>query len=204
MTANLDFLVPGRPNFANPTGAGAGSNTIDTQDDGVAVNSASTLNFVGAGVTASDAGGGTATITIPGGATESTALISTATAGEDVVAGNILRFDTTGTPGEALKAQATTLPAADAMGVVKTGVSSGATVTYYERGTAAGLFGAAPAAASNGSRVYLDAATAGQATLTIPSTSGTAVVLLGWLTGGDGASTTPTVQLRPAFLYLTP
>lgn len=185
-------------------GGSGGASTVAVEDEGVAVNTADTLNFVGAGVTATDAGGGTATITIPGGATESTALISTATAGEDVVAGNIVRFDTTGTPGEVLKAQATTLPAADAMGVVKTGVLSGATVTYYERGTVAVLFGSAPAASANGSRVYLDPANAGEATLTIPSTSGTAVVLLGWLTGGDGASTTPTVQLRPRFMYLTP
>ena len=184
-------------------GGGGGAGTIGVEDEGVSVvASATTLNFVGAGVTATDGGGGVATVTIPGGATESTALISTATAGETVVAGEILRFDTSGTPGNALKAQATTFPACDAMGVVKTGVSSGASVTYYERGTVAVKFGSAPAAASNGSRVYLDASTAGQATLTAPTAGGTAVVFLGWLIGGDGASTTPTVQLRPRFNFL--
>ncbi len=135
---------------------------------------------------------------------EATAVTGIGTSGEALALGEIVRFDTSGTPGEILKAQATTMPDADAHGVVKAGVGSGAAVTYYERGSAPVLFGSAPAAASNGSRVYLDPANAGEATLTIPSTSGTAVVLLGWLTGGDGASTTPTVQLRPRFMYLTP
>lgn len=50
----------------NSTGSGGGS-TIDVEDEGVAVVTADTLNFVGAGVTATDGGGGVAVITIPGG-----------------------------------------------------------------------------------------------------------------------------------------
>jgi len=68
MTADLNVLVPGLPNFANPTGGGGGgSNTVDTQDDGVPVNTANTLNFTGSGVTVTDAGGGVADVAIAGG-----------------------------------------------------------------------------------------------------------------------------------------
>jgi hypothetical protein len=189
------------PSYTQLTGTGG---AVAVQDEGVAVADASTLNFVGAGVTATDAGGGVVNVTIPGGATESTALIGTGTAGENLLAGEIVRFDTSGTPGNVLRAQATTLPAADVMGVVKTGVSSGASVTYYERGTVPVLFGAAPPASSNGSRVYLDPSTAGLATLTQPSAAGTAAVLLGWLRGANGVTTNPTVQLRPELLFITP
>lgn len=45
------------------------SGAIETQDEGVTVNAVTTIiNFVGAGVTASDAGGGTTDVNIPGGA----------------------------------------------------------------------------------------------------------------------------------------
>jgi hypothetical protein len=52
-----------------PTAAGAvGGSTIATQDEGISVDTdATTLNFVGAGVTATDAGSGVTTVTIPGG-----------------------------------------------------------------------------------------------------------------------------------------
>jgi len=186
------------------SGGGGGSNTVDVQDEGVAVNTASTLNFVGAGVTATDAGGGTATITIPGGSTEGTALTYVGTAGEALSTGAPVRFDTTGTAGEILNGQATTIPTADAIGVVKTGVASGASVTVYTAGNVAVKFGAAPGAGSNGARVYLDPATAGQATLTLPTGSGESVVLLGRLTGGNGVTTTPTVLLSISYLYAIP
>ena len=194
---NSGYSVPG-------SGGGGGSNTVAVQDEGVAVNTASTLNFVGAGVTATDAGGGVATITIPGGSTQGTALVFTATAGENLAVGEPVRFDTTGTPGNALKAQATTLPTADAVGVVKTGVLSGATVTVYTMGNVPVLFGAAPAASANGSRVYLDPSTAGRATITLPTGSGESVVLIGRLTGANGVTAAPTVLLSPTYLYSIP
>lgn len=47
---------------------GSGGSTIITQEEGLQVDAAATtLNFVGAGVTASDAGSGVTTVTIPGG-----------------------------------------------------------------------------------------------------------------------------------------
>lgn len=50
--------------FAVPAGGGS---SVIVQDEGSAVNTATTLNFVGSGVTATDAGSGVATITISGG-----------------------------------------------------------------------------------------------------------------------------------------
>jgi len=185
-------------------GGGGGSNTVNVQDEGVAVNTASTLNFVGAGVIATDAGSGVATITIPGGSTEGSALTYVGTAGEAVVTGAPVRVETTGTPAEVLASQATTLPAADTIGIVKTGVASGASVTVYTAGNVAVKFGTAPAALANGSRVYLDPDTPGQATLTIPTASGDSVVLLGRLTGANGSNTTPTVLLSINCRYSIP
>jgi len=46
---------------------GGGGGTIDVEDSGSLIVSASTLNFTGAGVTATDLGGGVAGIDIPGG-----------------------------------------------------------------------------------------------------------------------------------------
>lgn len=48
--------------------------TIRIQDEGGDVSVFDTLNFVGAGVSASNAGGGVATISIPGGASSFTVL----------------------------------------------------------------------------------------------------------------------------------
>jgi hypothetical protein len=189
--------------FAGGSGGG-GSNTVNVENDGSAVNVASTLNFTGAGVTATDAGGGVATINIPGGSTESLSLTYTGVAGEALSTGEALYLDTSGTPGEILKAQATTLPAADAIGVAKAGVSSGASVTVYTFGNVPVRFALAPPASAKGSRVYLDAGTAGLATLTPPSTAGTSVVLLGRLTGANGVTVTPTVLLNIQLLYTIP
>jgi hypothetical protein len=46
--------------------APGGSASVDVEDEGVAVVSASTMNFVGEGVTATTPGAGVATITVPG------------------------------------------------------------------------------------------------------------------------------------------
>lgn len=49
-----------------PAGA-PGSNTVNAEDEGIALGAFSTFNFVGAGVTATNAGGGQVDVTIPGG-----------------------------------------------------------------------------------------------------------------------------------------
>ncbi len=64
------------------------------------------------------------------------------------------------------------------------------------------LFGAAPLAADNGSRVYLST-TAGRATLTPPG-SGNAIYYVGILLGADGITTTPNVLLNLALIAEVP
>ena len=64
-------------------------------------------------------------------------------------------------------------------------------------------FAAAPAAASNGGRVYLSG-TGGVATLTAPTTSGNAVFFVGYLIGANGANTTPDVIYQPQFIARIP
>ena len=55
----------GRDGAAGPTGP-TGAGTIVAADDGVALGSFSSINFLGEGVTASDAGGGVLNVAIPG------------------------------------------------------------------------------------------------------------------------------------------
>jgi hypothetical protein len=83
------------------------SSSLATQDEGVALGSTSTMNFVGTGVTATYAAGVT-TVTIPGGGTslafqdEGVALASTSTvnfAGAGVVATNAAGVTTVTIPG---------------------------------------------------------------------------------------------------------
>jgi len=62
-------------------------------------------------------------------------------------------------------------------------------------------FASAPAAASIGLEVYLSE-TAGQATLTAPSTAGSAVYRLGYLAFANGADTTCRILWQPQFMYV--
>jgi hypothetical protein len=64
-------------------------------------------------------------------------------------------------------------------------------------------FTSAPAAANNGSRVFLST-TAGQATLTAPAGSGTVTYQIGWLQGANGVSTTPLVLYMPMLISQHP
>ena len=191
------------PNAGYSLGGGGGSSAVDVQDEGVLVGAATTINFRGAGVVATAAGPGVVDVTVPGGATESTAIVFTGVAGELISTGEPLRFDRSGT-GRLLRAQATTTIAADVVGVAKAGAGAGAAVTAYVAGEVAVRFLAAPGAASNGARVYLDAAAGGRATLVLPSASGTCVTLIGFLTGANGVTTSPTVVLSPRLIYQNP
>jgi hypothetical protein len=182
---------------------GGGPGTVEVQDEGVAVNSATTLNFIGAGVTATDAGGGVANVTIPGGGTESLTIVFTGVSGEAISAGEPVRFDRTGTPGRLLRGQATGADAADIIGVCKNAVAgAGLPVTVYLGGEAPLRFDAAPAATDNGKRVYLSAASAGRATLTPPAAPSEVLCLIGFLTGADGVSTTPNAVVRPTIIAI--
>jgi len=129
------------------------------------------------------------------GTTEATSVSFTALAGENLAAGDVVRFDTTTNPGRVLKAQANNVANSDVCGVVKSTATTGNSATLYTAGSISVAFQATPASSSNGSRVYLDPANAGKATLTLPSSSGQAIILLGRLVGGDGSDSTPNIVL---------
>jgi hypothetical protein len=143
-----------------------------------------------------------------GGSTDALTVYASGTAGEAIAVGDVLRFDRSGgaNAGRLLKAQAlsaTSGVAADVVGVAKTAAAgAGSAVEYFLAGSVAGAVDAAPAATANGSRLYLSAATPGVGTLTAPSGAGEAVVLVGFLVGADGASTTPALVLRPSIIAL--
>lgn len=64
-------------------------------------------------------------------------------------------------------------------------------------------FTSAPAAADNGRPVYLSQ-TAGQATMTAPTGASDVIYRLGFLQGGNGATTTPNVLWAPQFIARGP
>ena len=64
-------------------------------------------------------------------------------------------------------------------------------------------FAAAPAAANNGDTVFLDT-TSGQATLTPPGSGIRVIYQVGYLQGGNGATTTPTVLFMPRLVATVP
>jgi len=87
----LSFFSIGANGPPGPTGPPGAGSTVIIEDEGgvVAGGPHDTLNFIGAGVVASDAGGGTADVTIPGSepvVTEASATgITTTTSGSDVL-----------------------------------------------------------------------------------------------------------------------
>jgi hypothetical protein len=89
------------------------------------------------------------------------------------------------------------------VGVVQTAALIGAPVQVYTKfgASAETLFGAAPAAASNGQLVFLNS-TSGQAALTPPTSNGNSIFTIGVLQGADGATATPTVIFRPQLIAL--
>jgi len=129
----------------------------------------------------------------------------TLTAGEAIVAGDVLTIEATS--GDAILADSNTGTTLDglAIGVAAFAAADTAPVKVY---TVAGnlipvSFSAAPAAASNGSPVFVSA-TPGRATLTAPTGSGNVVYLLGILQGADGADTSPLVLFQPQFIAVRP
>jgi hypothetical protein len=141
-----------------------------------------------------------------GGSTDALTVYASGTAGEALAVGDVLRLDRSGGAGAGrlLKAQALGASAglaADVVGVAKTSAAgAGSAVQYYVLGAVSVTLDAAPAASANGSRVYLSPATAGRGTLTLPSGAGEAVALVGFLLGADGATTAPSVLVRPSLI----
>ena len=127
--------------------------------------------------------------------------VVTKTAGETLAAGDVLSLNTSG---DVVKASSVTslglyevfgiaLQAATATNPVNVTVSDGSEPSVR--------FATPPAAADNGSMVFLSA-TSGLASLVPDLGGGRARVLVGLLAGADGATSAPTVQFRPQFLAL--
>ena len=124
--------------------------------------------------------------------TSALTLVYTATAGENLTAGDVVRLASSGaTAGQAFQAQANATDY-EAFGVVKTTALLGAAVDVYVAGAVPTKFAAAPATTDNGKIVYLSA-TIACATLTAPTVAPTADIRLGRLVGANGVSTTPNV-----------
>ncbi|MAG26013.1 hypothetical protein CMI47_10580 [Candidatus Pacearchaeota archaeon] len=121
------------------------------------------------------------------------------TADETIVAGELVRFVTSSdggglTPGRVVKANASSMNGAGAMGVATSGASQGNSINVAYEGKSGVLFGSNPAASSNGQRVYLST-TSGKATLTPPA-SNASVVVIGRLQGATGSTNTPNVVVN--------
>lgn len=126
----------------------------------------------------------------------STSGPATATAGETLVAGNVIYLSAAGggTAGHAYKAS-TSVSGFSMVGVVTTGGATGATIEYVLSGPSVSvLMVATPGATDNGKEVYLSG-TSGQATIVAPTTG--ALVRMGFLVGGNGADPTPAIQFIP-------
>jgi len=172
---------------------------VNVQEEGASVGFASTLNFTGAGVTAT-AVGGTVTVNIPGGGApgpqpSANDLRFPAIAGEDVTAGELMRMDDSGlNPGTVLRACAINSESV-AIGVTASSSAAGASVPVVHNGTVSVLFQAPLAVADIGRTVYVSPTMSGRATLTPPSTSGQSVVKVGTLVSTSAGSSTGNVIL---------
>lgn len=118
-----------------------------------------------------------------------------ATAGENVTAGELVRMDDSGVnPGAVLRARALNSESV-AVGVAASSAASGASVPVVYNGTAPILFQAPLALADIGKTVYVSPTVSGRATLTPPSTSGQSVMRVGTLVSTSAGSSTGSVIL---------
>jgi hypothetical protein len=122
---------------------------------------------------------------------------SEAIAGEALATGDVIRLARAGgaTAGHAFLAENDSSVGQDFLGIILTGGILGDTIEYLVAGEVAVTFDSVPATTDNGKEVYLSS-TLGRATLTVPNAAVVAVVRLGCLTGADGGSISPTVQLQ--------
>jgi hypothetical protein len=131
-------------------------------------------------------------------ATIASRVQSSFVADETVAEGEIVRLVTSsdsGTVGRVVKASASSYANAETLGIIRVGGSQGDSVTVVTSGITGIKFGSAPAASSKGKKVFLST-TSGQATLTAPTGSTEATVLLGRMTGSDGSDSTPDCLVR--------
>lgn len=133
----------------------------------------------------------------------------TMTSGEALTSGNIVAIDDTSGAGRAVKADANDAGPPDRkvpIGVVQN--SPGGAGTTVRVATIPGtvvtvVFDAAPTAAQNGAPAYLSE-TAGNATVTAPTASGSTVFRVGVVQSGDGAATSVKILWMPQFIANNP
>lgn len=152
----------------------------------------------GAGISITDNGAGS-TVEIAATGSASGNIVTTFTADETLAIGDVIRIATSAdvgfTTGRAIKANGSTTDDADVIGIASSAATQGNSVNVVLAGVTGVTFSSAPAASSNGQRIYLST-TDGTASLTAPSGGSTAVCLLGRLKGADGLTTTPDCVLR--------
>lgn len=174
-----------------PIDVSTAGSTIRVEDEGALVDaSASTLNFVGAGVAATSAGPGVVDVTISGGTTVSYTAEAAITAGDLVVV--------TSTGGVVPASSSIASGNWNVLGVAQNSASiGGAVAVMQDDGVDTAIrFVSPPPASSNGDPVFLSTS-AGFASTSPPSPPGTnTFVLVGILKGADGATGTPTVVFR--------
>jgi hypothetical protein len=152
----------------------------------------------GAGISITDNGAGS-TVEIAATGSASGNIETSFTADETLAIGDVIRIATSSdvgfTTGRAIKANGSTTDDADVIGIASSAATQGNSVNVVLAGVTGITFSSAPAASSNGQRIYLST-TDGTASLTAPSGGSTAVCLLGRLKGADGLTTTPDCVLR--------
>lgn len=126
----------------------------------------------------------------------------TRTAGEALSLGDLLTIDDAG---EVVRADSTfSVGEYEVVYIALAAAAASASVDVASSGdTVPVRFGAAPAASSNGDLVFLSA-TAGEATLSPPTTSGNVRFVVGLLQGADGVTTTPDVAIQPQYISRIP
>lgn len=176
--------------FPNAGGVGAG---IIIEDEGIVVDAAATLlNFIGDGVTATSTGPGDVDVSIPGD-------VKSFTSGEALSVGDVLTLNAAG---QVIRADASIAGGRwEVIGISKQAVAAFAPVQVYTKsGSCPNVrFGAPPAAALNGTLVFLDSVL-GQASTTPPVGGGRTFFTVGTLQGADGITITPAVVFRPQFI----
>ena len=137
-----------------------------------------------------------------GAATSASDVQTSLVADEAIAVGDVVRLALNGeaglTAGRAVKARANSSAGSEVVGVaLSAAAAQGNSFNVGLTGLLSTTFGSAPAATLNGARVFLSAATAGKATLTAPTASGSTVVELGKLKAANGSDATVPILFNP-------
>lgn len=129
----------------------------------------------------------------------SNSVENTYTVDETVDVGQLLRAvnstDSGLTPGRVILANATELDTSSFIGISKGSGSQGNTVSVATSGLISVKLNSTPVSSDNGKKVYISSSD-GSGTLIAPSASGSVVYQVGTLIGGNGSTSTPTVDLN--------